>query len=94
MGEKVKDVPYIVHEQDMARMQLANRRLWIALLLAMLIIAGSWIGFFIYESQYEDVYQTQTVDQEADGDGYNQFIGGDYYGDATENNNNDEAPGA
>ena len=90
----MKDVPYIVHEQDMARMQMANRRLWIALLLAMLIIAGSWAGFFIYESQYEDVYQTQTVDQEADGDGYNQFIGGDFYGDATENNNNDEAPGA
>ena len=93
MTDKVKDVPYIVHEQDMARMQLANRRLWIALILAMLIIAGSWAGFFIYESQFEDVYQTQTVEQEADGEGYNQFIGGDYIGNATEGYDNDKTPG-
>ncbi len=29
------DVPYIVHESELARMERINKRLWIALLLAL-----------------------------------------------------------
>lgn len=74
---KVEPVPYIVHEADMARQERTIKRLWIALLVCLVIIAG----MFVYEAQFTDEVITQEVEQEAD-NGINRFIGGDYYGTA------------
>ena len=90
MTEGVKDVPYLVHERDMARMQVSNRRMWILCIILAVLLAGSWIGFFIYESQFETVTQTQDVEQVAEDNGQNQFIGGDYYGDEAKDQDYDD----
>jgi len=69
-------------ESERARAERANRRLWILCIILSVLLCASWVGFFIYESQYETVVEyQQDVEQEADGDGNNQYIGGDYYGD-------------
>ena len=66
-------------------MQRANRRWFILCVLLIIALIGSWIGFFVYESQFEDIVITQDVDQSADGSGSNSYngeiIGGDYYGE-------------
>lgn len=58
----------------------SNRRMFIALMTALVLLCGSWIGFFVYESQFEDVSITQENE-----DGFNNFIGNDgdiYNGEA------------
>lgn len=86
----VKDVPYIVHEGAMARAERTVKRLWILsiiLLIALVATNACWIW---YESQWEvvDEVTTQTVTQSADsteGDAVNRFVGGDDYGEKSEN---------
>ena len=62
---EVKDVPYIVHEADMARMERANKRLWIVILTLIVLCVGSNIAWICYESQFEEV-STTTVEQEVE----------------------------
>ena len=80
--ESVEPVPYVVHEADMARHERTIKRLWIALIIVILLFAGSNLAWTIYEAQFETVI-TQEVEQEADGSGNNHFVGGDIVG-ATE----------
>lgn len=74
-------VPYIVHESGMARLERIIKRLWIVvIILIALFVAtnGAWIW---YESQWE--YTETTVTQENDR-GLNNYIGGNggiYNGD-------------
>ena len=74
-------VPRWTHEADMARMERGNKRLWIALLFAIAVIAG----MVIYNAQFETV-EIQ-AEQQADGDSNNYAVGGDYYGLPTESDN-------
>lgn len=60
-----ENVPYIVHESAMARMERQIKRLWIALIVALAMLFGSNIGWIIYESQFETFYYEQ------DGEGIN-----------------------
>ncbi len=60
-----ESVPYIVHESSMARMERQIKRLWIALIIALVMLFGSNIGWLIYESQFETFYYEQ------DGEGIN-----------------------
>lgn len=86
-NEKIITVPYIVHEGEMARMERMNRRLWIVILVliaALIVTNAAWI---YYENQFEDVSVSQEVQQETS-DGDIHFVGGDYYGKATDTNNN------
>lgn len=79
--KNTEPVPFIVHEADMARMERTIRRLWIALIICILIIAG----MFVYESQFETITETTSVEatQEADEGSNNNMtvIGGDYGGE-------------
>lgn len=71
---KINDVPYLVHEGAMVRLERMNRRLWIStiILVALLFISnGLWI---YYQSQYESVSTTITQDNL---DGINNYIGND-----------------
>lgn len=75
-------VPRWTHEADMARMERGNQRAWILCIVLAAMLLGSWIGFLIYESQFETVTETTTtqdITQTADGDSINKFVGGDYY---------------
>ena len=76
---KVADIPYIVHESAMARMERQLKRLWITILVLIVLLVGTNGLWIWYESQFEDVYQE--VVQEAD-NGTNNFVGGDIYGEA------------
>jgi hypothetical protein len=64
-----ESVPYIVHESSMARMELQIKRLWIALIVAIIVavIAPLTVhfGWLHYESQFETYEYTQ------DGEGTN-----------------------
>ena len=76
---KVADIPYIVHESAMARMERQLKRLWITILVLIVLLVGTNAAWLYFESQFEDVYQE--VVQEAD-NGTNNFVGGDIYGEA------------
>ena len=77
--EDVKDVSYIVFESTLARFDRVIKRLWIVILILVFLLVGTNIGWLYYESQFEMVEETttQTIDQKADGDSSNSFIGGD-----------------
>lgn len=74
-----EQIPLVVHEGDMARLERMNKRLWILCLVLIGIIIftnGAWLW---YESQWE-VTET-TVTQEVQADGENDVImnnGGDF----------------
>lgn len=79
----MNEVPYIVHEGDMARLERANRRLWILSIMLVLLLVGTNAGWIWYESQFEDVVTTQEAWQDVDtGEGDATVIGiGNYYGE-------------
>jgi hypothetical protein len=87
-------------EELAARQDMANRRSHRLNILLVILILLSWLGFAIWQNQFETVSTsttTQDVEQQADGDGSNNFVGGDYYGNSAENqnnDNNDEIPAA
>lgn len=74
-----KTVSYYFHEEQMNRLEMHNKRLFILTLVifvALILTNGAWI---YHESLYEDVVtNTQTVTQDTDG-GNNTF-NGDFYG--------------
>ena len=67
-----ENVPYIVHEASMARMERNAKRLWITILTLILLLAGSNCFWILHENQFEDI---EIVQENADG--YNSFIGND-----------------
>jgi hypothetical protein len=64
-----ESVPYIVHESSMARMERQIKRLWIALIVAIIVAVVAPLtvhfGWLNYESQFETYEYTQ------DGEGTN-----------------------
>lgn len=70
----MNEVPYIVHEGDMARLERANRRLWILSIMLVCLLVGTNAGWVWYESQFQDEVMTITQENE---EGYNNFIGND-----------------
>lgn len=79
------NVPFMVHESDMARSERSNRRLWLAVILLIVAMLASNLAWIIYEFQYTDVDIDQEVEQQAE-EGNNVFIGGDSYGKAESEN--------
>lgn len=85
-----KDVPFIVFEATMSRMERTIKRLWITIMLLICLLVGSNLAWLYYNEQFETVESTaitQEVEQEAD-NGTNNFIGGDYNGETDRWNNN------
>lgn len=60
-----ESIPYIVHESSMVRMERQVKRLWIALLVVVVMLFASNVGWLVYESQFETFYYEQ------DGEGIN-----------------------
>lgn len=80
-------VPYVVHEASQARSERHNKRLWIIILVMIGALIGTNLAWIIYNSQFEIVEETNTaVEQDAD-NGTNNFIGGNLYGKAENNDN-------
>lgn len=91
--DKTAMIPYFAHEGEMARAERTNRRLWILCILLIVLLVGSYIGFFYYESQFEDtVTTTQTVTQDVDtGDGTAIINDGVHVNGESETNSNYKA---
>lgn len=66
----MKDVPYIVHESEMARLERVIKRLFVLLIILIMLLFGTNAGWLWYESQFEDVSTevTQELDSGAGGD--------------------------
>ena len=72
ISQTPKDVPYIVHEVAVARLERVIKRMWVLVLsLIILLVAsnGAWIW---WESQYQTIETTITQEN---ADGYNNYIG-------------------
>ena len=65
--DKEKTIPYFAHEGIVARMERANRRLWIICIILSVLLAGTNGAWAYYESQFTD--ETMTVTQDVDSGG-------------------------
>lgn len=82
-------IPYIAHESMMARLERITHRQWIVILVLILALVASNVGWIVYESQWE-TYDEVTVTQDAnteEGNAVNRYIGGDSYGESEADNN-------
>ena len=71
-------------ESALALAERTIRRLWITTIVLIVLLAGMAVGFFLYESQFEEYTEWTEVDAEQEGD-YNFVSGGDLnYGTAGE----------
>jgi hypothetical protein len=75
------NVPYVVHESTVARMERIIKRQWIALIVAICMLFASFGLFVWYESQFE------TISYEQDGEGINNVN----YGEQGDLNNGTES---
>lgn len=62
---KVADVPYIVHESDMARQERTIKKLWIALIIVIILGVSSNAWWVWRESQF--VEESWTYEATTDG---------------------------
>ena len=76
-------------ESALAKLEKANTRLWVVVIILIVALLGTNAGWIWYESQFEDIVTTtQTVTQETKDGGDNivgDFIGGDYNGKTDDN---------
>ena len=71
-------VPYVVHESAMARAERHTKALiWVIVLLIVLLV-GSNVGWMIYENSFEDVNTTEEyqIEQDAESGNNNSIING------------------
>ena len=75
-------VPYVAHEFAMARAERQSKRLVAVIILLILLLVGSNIGWLLYESQFETVETTEEdIVVDAGENGIANYIGND--GDIT-----------
>ena len=74
-------VPYVVHESAMARAERQAKRLVAVIILLIVLLVGSNIGWLVYESQFETTEAVEEILVDAEDDGIANYIGND--GDIT-----------
>ena len=75
ISQAPKDVPYIVHEGAVARLERVIKRLYKIIVLLIILLVASLSALIWLESQVETVETTITQENT---DGYNNYIGNDY----------------
>lgn len=60
------------HEKEMTRMETANKRMFIAFLIVLVMLFATNAAWIVYENQFQDVVVTQENDKAA-----NNYIGND-----------------
>ena len=80
-------MPIAQHEKDQNRLMGIIKWLIVVILVLSVLLVGSNIAWIVYENSFEDYVITQDVEQDAD-NGTNNFVGGDYYGETEDKNNN------
>lgn len=71
------------HEKEMTRMETANKRMFIAFLIVLVMLFATNIAWVIYESQFQDVVVTQEADTWDGGNNYMNGTGEFSYGTRT-----------
>ena len=74
ISQTPKDVPYIVHECAVARLERVIKRLWKLVILLIILLVASLSALIWRESQYQTIETTITQEN---ADGYNNYIGND-----------------
>lgn len=88
MTENTDNLLYITYESAMARMERANKRNFIIIIILILALIATNAGWIIYESQFETV-ETTTIEAEQSGADVNIVGGGDIqYGAESKDNEN------
>ena len=64
------------HEGDMARMERANKRLWVVIIILIVALIGSNAAWIYYESQFVDEISYEAEQETEEGSNY--FVGGDF----------------
>ena len=70
IAQTPKDVPYIVHEGDVARLERVIKRMWVLVLSLIILLFASNAAWIWWESQYETIETTITQEN---ADGYNNY---------------------
>ncbi len=81
----MEQIPYIAYESAMARQERTIKRLFIIIILLIVLLVGSNVGWLIYESQFEDVITSNKISQDVDtgnGDAYVAGVGDVTYGES------------
>ena len=87
-----QNVPYLMHEADMARMERANKRLWILLIILVCMLVGTNAAWIVYESQFQTVDVSQEVDT-GEGDAFVAGYGDVNYGESQADSENQSEKG-
>ena len=80
-------MPIAQHEKDQSRLMSIIKRLIAVVVILIVLLVCSNIAWIVYENSFKNYVITQDVEQDAD-NGENNFVGGDYYGEAKDKNNN------
>ena len=80
-------MPIAQHEKDQNRLMGIIKSLIAVIVILIVLLVGSNVAWLVYENSFEDYVITQDVEQDAD-NGTNNFVGGDYYGETEDKNNN------
>lgn len=68
----MKDIPYIAHESEMARMERVVKRMFILIIILIVLLFGTNAGWLWYEQQFADI--TTTVEQGVTADDHGKAI--------------------
>lgn len=86
-------IPYIVHEDQMARQERHIKRLWILCIIIFIALIGTNAGWIYYENQFEDIVITQDGEADSNGNVTLSGVGSGSiynYGESEANNQNSE----
>lgn len=83
---KPEAIPYIVHEDQMARQERHIKRLWILCIIIFIALIGTNAGWIYYESLLDEQVVTQDIDT-GDGDAVVAGIGDAYGKNPTDSQN-------
>lgn len=75
------------HEGDMARMERANKRLWVVIIILIIALIGSNAAWIYYESQFIDEVSVEQDVDTGQGDAFVNGIGDFNYGQSETKDN-------
>lgn len=82
-------VPFVVHENLRAQMDLHARRLVRVIVLLIVLLVGSNALWLWHESMYAVERTITEIEQDTDGGGNNYVVGGNFNGEAEDQANDD-----
>lgn len=91
--DNVGPIQRYYHEQEVARLERHNKRLWITLLVTLFFLVATNAAWIWHESQFEDVSMTQEATTDGGGDVIvNGVASGDLYYGSSEADDQGQTP--